>query len=105
MPPLPPPPIEDSFSRAATPRPLPEPDSVLRPAPIHELERRVRRMYLEALVSRSEQVAYDERIDLKQAASSPVSLLALLVTVGCTTTISVTSLLQTRYYAVYFDAE
>merc|ERR1719163_763290 len=92
------------IAKAAPAAGPPAVDSILKPAPIHELERRVRRMYLEALINRSEKVVYDERLDLKAAATSPVSQLAMLLTFACTTTLSVCSLVITLSYGVYFTA-
>jgi hypothetical protein len=89
----------------AVPPSVPGVNSILKPAPIHELERRVRRMYLEALINRSEKVVYDERLDLKVAATSPVSQLAMLLTFACTTTLSVCSLVITLSYSAYFTYE
>lgn len=68
------------------------------------LLRRVRRMYIEKVIQNSERLAYDERLDIRQAATLPVVVLARAIAYIAVICYWVVALALCAIYGVHFGA-
>jgi len=91
-------------SALALPANAPPPALLTMPQAQVQMLRRIRRVYVDKVIRSAEQVAYDERVDMKTRASAPVAALAVLLAYATCVVFWLTSLALTAAYAIKFSS-